>query len=230
MKTVVISLGGSIVAPDAVDTGYIASFRDVIEGQLRAKDDLRVVIVVGGGALARAYQQAYRTVAAQPDDAAADWVGIAATHVNAELLRAVFDRWCDDPVVRNPEGEIAFRGRVLVAGGWKPGFSTDFDAVLLAIRFQADTVLNLSNIAKAYTADPKTDPTATPVDAATWAHFRGIVGDEWTPGKNSPFDPVASRRAAEKHLRVIIAAGRDVANLEAILDGREFVGTVVGPD
>jgi uridylate kinase len=227
---VVISLGGSIVAPDAVDAAYISDFRDVIEQQLRADADLRLVIVVGGGALARSYQRAYRDVATEADDAAADWVGVAATHVNAELLRAVFAEWCNDPVVRNPEGELAFGGRILVAGGWKPGFSTDFDAVLLAIRFQADTVLNLSNIAKAYTADPKVDPTATPLDAATWSQFRRIVGDTWSPGKNTPFDPVASRKAAEEHLRVIIAAGRDVANLKAILEGRPFTGTVVGPD
>jgi uridylate kinase len=55
-----------------------------------------------------------------------------------------------------------------------------------------------------------------------------MVGDDWTPGKNLPFDPVATRRAAELGLQVITAGGRNLANVEAILEGREFTGTLIG--
>ena len=116
----------------------------------------------------------------------------------------------------------------MVAAGWKPGFSTDYDAVLLAERFQADTVINLSNIAKVYTADPKLDPKAKPIDSITWAEFGTIVGDEWTPGKNLPFDPIATKRAAELGLSVICAAGRDLPNLRSLLlRGGAFEGTTI---
>jgi uridylate kinase len=54
------------------------------------------------------------------------------------------------------------------------------------------------------------------------------VGDEWKPGKNVPFDPVASRRAAELSLQVIYAAGRDLENLGKILRGEPFLGTTIG--
>ena len=131
-------------------------------------------------------------------------------------------------VVTDPTSVTVFGGTVLVAAGWKPGFSTDFDAVVLAERFQADVVVNLSNIAKVYTADPKADPSATPIDTISWADFRAMVGDEWSPGKNVPFDPIASKRAEAIGLRVICAAGRDIPNIEAILDGKPFVGTTIG--
>jgi uridylate kinase len=119
-------------------------------------------------------------------------------------------------------------GRVLVASGWKPGFSSDYDAVLLAERFQAPAVINLSNIERVYTGDPRTNANVKPIDAISWADFRALVGDEWVPGKNTPFDPVASRHAAKIGLKVICAAGKNLPNLEKILNGEEFVGTIIG--
>jgi uridylate kinase len=124
----------------------------------------------------------------------------------------------------------SFEGRVMVASGWKPGFSTDNDAVLLAEKFGADTVVNLSNIEKIYTADPRQDPNAEPIDSITWADFRTMVGDEWTPGKNLPFDPVAAKRGERIGLRVVCAGGRDIDNIRAILEDRSFTGSVIGPD
>jgi uridylate kinase len=115
-----------------------------------------------------------------------------------------------------------------VAAGWNPGFSTDFDSVCLAERFGAKTVINLSNIEKVYTDDPKKNPAARPLDAISWADFRSMVGDAWEPGKNCPFDPVASRKASGLGLKVVCANGRDLPNLVSILEGAPFTGTTIG--
>ncbi len=227
--TRVISVGGSLLAPDGVDTVFVRAFVAAIDRFVAPAAANRAVVVCGGGMLARLYQKAYREIAADPSADAQDWVGVAATRVNAELVRQLLARWCGDPVVTDPTAAIAFGGRVLVAAGWKPGFSTDYDAVLLAERFAAEELINLSNIRQVYTADPKKDPQARPLDRVTWAGYRAIVGDEWTPGKNSPFDPVAAKRAAEARLKVVVATGADLTNFEAILQGRPFVGTVIGP-
>ncbi|MDR1787421.1 MAG: UMP kinase [Treponema sp.] len=224
----VISLGGSIVAPDRVDEGFLGDFRALIDEALRADAGRRFIFVTGGGGPARAWQGAYRAVCGGGTDAEADWIGVMATRLNAQLVRAVFSEWCPDPVVTDPTGPLSFEGRVLVAAGWKPGFSSDNDAVLLALRFGADTVINLSNIAQVYTADPRVDPNARPLSAISWPDFRRLVGSEWAPGKNTPFDPVASKAASEAGLRVICAAGKDLPNLRGILEGRPFVGTVIG--
>jgi uridylate kinase len=228
-KTKVISLGGSIVAPDQVDVDFLRQFRKLIVDYLKERGDHKLILVVGGGGPARAYQHAYRKIIDEASDNEADWIGIGATRLNGQLLAGVFSGLCVDPVATDPTAVSSFRGRILVAAGWKPGFSTDFDAVLLAERFGGDTIVNLSNIARVYTADPKLDPTAQPIERATWAQFRAIVGDRWEPGKNAPFDPIASKRAAELGLRVIVAAGREIENLKAILNDKAFVGTVIGP-
>jgi len=226
--TTIISLGGSMIAPDAVDVAFLQEFHRRITLWLAEDPRRRVVLITGGGAPARVYQQAYRAVVAQPDSARQDWIGIAATRLNGALVKAIFEGACPDEVVTDPTAAFEWTGRVLVAAGWKPGFSTDFDAVVLAERFGAQTVINLSNIAQVYTDDPKKNPNAKPLPKATWAEFQKIVGTEWNPGLNAPFDPVATKKAAELGLTVYVASGSDLPNLDKILRGQEFFGTVLG--
>jgi len=232
MRLSVLSVGGSIIAPDKVDSAVLSGFLSEIKRYLSQNKDDKLIFVCGGGAPARVYQQAYREVVSDPamqDASAQDWIGIKATHINAELVKAVFGDLCKDKVVTDPTDEgISFSGRVLVAGGWKPGFSTDTDAVYLARRFGAAKVINLSNIAKVYTDDPRKNPDAKPIDSISWADFRKMVGDEWVPGKNAPFDPIASRMAQESGITVICADGRNTANTISILNEGSFEGTIIG--
>ncbi|MFA5513565.1 MAG: UMP kinase [Sphaerochaetaceae bacterium] len=227
-KVTVLSLGGSIIVPDSVDVQFLKQFSTAIKSYLKENKEDKIIIVTGGGSPARVYQNAYRAIATQPDTSLLDWIGIAATHLNGILVKTLFNEYCDDELVTDPTAHIGFNNRVLVAGGWKPGFSTDTDAVILAQRFNATQVINLSNIAKVYTADPKTDPTAQPIDRISWSDFRHLVGDEWIPGKNVPFDPIASQKAEALKLQVICADGRNIENLIAILTNKAFEGTVIG--
>ena len=223
----ILSVGGSIVAPDDVDIPFVMEFKNMLISYLEEDQERRVVLIIGGGGPARKYQEAYRKLNDSPDPRQQDWIGIMATRLNAELIRGVFGSYCRQPVITDPTAVRSFEGRVLVAAGWKPGFSTDNDAVVLAENLGADTLINLSNIPKIYSDDPKTNPDAKALDSISWPDFLTMVGDEWTPGKNCPFDPVASKRAAGLGLRVITAAGKDIGNTRDILAGRSFQGTII---
>lgn len=229
MSVTVISLGGSIIAPEGVDTGFLKAFSEQLRAYLQEDASRKVVLVCGGGAPARIWQQAAKALRPGCDNSLLDWIGIRATHLNGQLVRTVFSDLCPDQLVIDPtDPAISFQGQVLVAGGWKPGFSSDNDAVLLAERFHGRLIINLSNIEKVYTDDPRTNPDATPIDHIGWADFQKIVGDSWVPGKNTPFDPVASKKAAALGMRVVCAKGTNIANTMAILRGEPFVGTVIG--
>ena len=228
--TKVLSLGGSLVAPDNIAVEFLEGFKRLVGEYLEKDASRRLVMVIGGGGPARKYQQAYRKISASPENDEADWIGIAATRLNARLVKAVFEEQCTDEVVTDPTKVEAFTGRVLVASGWKPGFSTDYDAVLLAENFDARVLINLTNIAKVYTADPKIDKNAKPLDKISWKEFSDITGTEWTPGKNTPFDPTAVKKAAEMKLIVVSALGSDLDNLSRILEGGDYIGTTVGPE
>jgi len=226
----VVSLGGSLIAPAGVNTAYLAEFKKLAEEHLIRDENRKLILVCGGGALCRDYQKAYRELMGNARDEDLDWIGIAATHLNGELVRRLFRQWCVEDLITDPTAVSVFAGRVMVAAGWKPGFSTDNDAVILAQRFSADTIVNLSNIAKVYTDDPKKNPAAKPLDSVSWGAFMKIIGDEWIPGKNTPFDPTAAHAAAESRIRVVFADGRDIGNLKSILEAGRFVGTTIGPD
>ena len=130
MKDVkVISLGGSLVMPESIDVDFISKFRSIVEDYLSKNSNRRLIIVVGGGKLARRYQEAYRKILDRPSDSEADWIGITATYLNAQLLKAVFENHCLEHVVKDPTAVETFNGRILIGAGWKPGFSTDNDAV-----------------------------------------------------------------------------------------------------
>lgn len=230
--TKVLSVGGSIIVPEKPDTEFLSKFVKMVTKWLDEDKSRRLILVAGGGAPARVYQTAYNQVAeltgVKAEANAADWIGIMATRINAQLLKASFGDYCKNDVVYNPtEEDLSFDGQILVASGWKPGFSTDTDAVYLGEKFGADTIVNLSNIEKVYTDDPRKNPDAKPLDTISWADFRKMVGDEWTPGKNCPFDPIASKRAQANGMKVICAGGKNIPNIQAILNDQDYIGTTI---
>ncbi len=227
MKVTILSLGGSIVAPNGVDTAFLKEFKAAIEKFLDTHEEDKLILTVGGGSPARVYQSAAREIDDSLDPSLLDWLGIRATHLNGTLIKTIFSSYVEDELVTDPTIDIPFKGRILVAAGWKPGFSTDTDAVYLAKKFSSKKVVNLSNIKKVYTDDPKKNPDAKPLDHISWEDFIKMVGDEWSPGKNTPFDPIASKIAKEEGMSVICADGRNIENLIAILEDREFIGTTI---
>lgn len=225
-KIAVISLGGSMIVPNQVDTQYLKEFRDFILTQL--KKGWRFFIITGGGIQARNYIDAATEVMGDEitkDDQ--DWLGIHATRFNAHLVRTIFRDQAQPTIITDPEtGEIS-DAQIIVVSGWKPGWSTDFVAAKVAQRIKAPYLINLSNIKQVYTDDPNKNPDAQPIEKMTWKDFREMVGDEWTPGMNTPFDPIAAKLAQEEGQTVLVIGGSDLDNLGRALDEGEFFGTVI---
>ena len=222
-KKVIISLGGSIIVPDDLDVSFLKSFKNIIEEFVEKGN--KFVIYCGGGSIARKYQKALSEVIGN-DQEAMDWTGISATHLNAFLVKTLFQDKAEDIVIEDPTQKIDFNKSILVAGGWKPGWSTDYDAVLVAKNLGADTIINMSNIDYVYDSDPKKNKGAKHLKQISWPNFRKLVGNKWSPGLNMPFDPIAAKEAAENNLKVIII-GSDLDNLRNILEGKEFKGTTI---
>ena len=230
----VIDLSGSLIERDAGLSGYLLEFRSSVLSALRpiSGDETTVdqaIIVTGGGDLARDYQDTYRQIVTAPCDDAQDWIGIAATRLHGELLRHVFAPDCCAALITDPTTVSDFPGRVMIAAGWKPGFSTDYDAILLAQRFKADTVIKMSNVGMVYSADPKIDNSARPLTHVSWGELESMNSGSWHPGSRLPFDPVATR-AASQHGMTVIFTGSDTDNLSAILEGRPYLGTTISGD
>ncbi len=224
MKTTIISLGGSIIVPDKVDVVFLKEFKKLVL-DLIAKDE-RIVLVTGGGKTCRNYQNAANEISEiKKDDL--DWVGIISSRLNGELIRSIFGKDAYEDVIYDPTQYIDTDKKIIVAAGWKPGFSTDTDAVLMAKNLNAEKVLNLTNVDYVYDKDPRKHEDAEPIKEISWVDFKKIVGGEWIPGLNLPFDPNASKLAEEAGIKVIIINGTDIDNLKDCLSGNEFKGTII---
>ncbi len=228
LDKIVISIGGSLIVPNGgIDTQFLKQLNDFIRQQLASHPDRQFFLVIGGGGTARQYRDAGKDSVKNITEEDLDWLGIHATRLNAHLVRTLFADIAHPTIIEHYDVIRKVEEPVVVASGWKPGWSTDFDSVLLCEDYSVKTVLNLSNIKQVYTADPKKDPNAKPIDHISWADYRKMVGDVWTPGLNAPFDPIASRKAEELGVKTVVMDGLDFANIEKYFDGKPFLGTVI---
>ena len=225
--TFVLSLGGSLVVPNGgIDTQFLKEFNAFIRRQISSKKR-RFFIVVGGGATTRHYQAAAQAVHGKIENDDLDWIGIHATRLNAHLLRVIFKDISHSHVLKHYEIIRKASEPVVIAGGWKPGWSTDYCAITVCQDYGITKIVNLTNIDKVYDKDPKKYPDAKPIDTMSWKAYRKMAGDSWTPGMNLPFDPIASKLAADLGVTVKILDGKNLDNLTRALDGKKFVGTTI---
>ena len=226
-KIIIISLGGSIIIPGKIQVEFLKKFKEFILKFL--KNDYRFIIVAGGGAIARNYQDAAAKIS-EVSDEDKDWLGIHATRFNAHLLRTIFKKEAYPVVLDSPHKEMnGERYKLFIASGWRPGWSTDYDAILLAQRFKANKIINASNITYVHEKDIALHPTAKPIKEITWQDYRKLISAQWKPGLSAPFDPVAAQAAQEFKMTVIVTKGTDLENLANIIENKPFKGTLIHP-
>lgn len=222
---VVVSVGGSLIVPDGIDTSFLQQFRELLLKKIR--EGFSFYIITGGGKTARRYQEAANEVRGELMREDVDWLGIHSTRLNAHLMRTIFSEDAQSRIVKNPTRPIKPRAPIIIGAGWKPGWSTDYCAVLAARRIGAKKLVNLSNIDYVYDADPKKNPGAKKIEKIGWSEFRKIIPDHWDPGLSSPFDPIAAREAEHLKLEVAIMNGAHLERFDQYLSGKAFEGTVI---
>ncbi len=224
MKCLVISLGGSVLVPNLSDNRileYAAVLRQVSEKH-------RVFVVVGGGGEARRYIDAVRALGV--DEGTCDEIGILVTRLNAMLLIAALGD-AAYPCVAEDQAmalEYAISGRIVVMGGVTPAQTTDAVAAVLAERTGAVILVNLTSVDGIYSADPKTDASATRYTHLTPDRLAEIVGGgRLDAGSNTVMDAIAVKIIQRSGIPLVVLDGRTPKNLpDAIISGR-FSGTIV---
>ena len=224
MKTVVISLGGSILIP-ALEKNKIKEYVPVLE---EIAVHHRLFVVVGGGGEARRYITVARTLGI--DEGTSDEIGILVTRLNANLLIAALgDRAYPKVAESHAEAKkFAESRKIVVMGGITPAQTTDAVAAVLAERVGASVFINVTSVDGIYSADPKKDKKAKRFDALTPKQLLDIVGRSGLgAGSNVVLDIVAARVVERSHIPLVVLDGTNPENLSrAILTG-EFTGTVV---
>lgn len=228
-EKIVISLGGSLIVPNGgIDTAFLKRFNEFIRKQLGKHKNWQFFIIAGGGATARHYRDAgTQTLGHELTADDLDWLGIHSSRLNAHLIRTIFRDLAHPYIIKHYEIIRKVTEPIVIGAAWEPGWSTDFCSAMICEDYHVKTVINLSNIDTVYTDDPHNNPHAKPIKKISWKEFRKIVGDAWIPGMNAPFDPIASKKAQELGLKVLILKGNNFENLANYFAGRDFVGTTI---
>ncbi len=223
-ETIVMSVGGSLIVPDQIDTNFLSNLKKFITTE--TANGRRFIIIAGGGRTARRYQDAAAAVSEMQNEDL-DWLGLHATRLNGHLLLTIFRDLAHPVMITNPDEvlDIPKSAQLIIAAGYRPGSSTDLRAIQIADRVGAKKVINLSNTDYVYTDNPKTNPEATKIEEINWSEFRKLIPEEWGPGLSSPFDPVAAREAEKLGVEVAQINGAHLTEMVKYLHGEEFIGT-----
>jgi uridylate kinase len=224
MKTVVISLGGSILVP-SLEKNKIKEYVPVL-GEIAAHHHL--FVVVGGGGEARRYIAVTRRLGI--DEGTSDEIGILITRLNANLLIAALGEKAYPKVAEShaEAKKFAESGKIVVMGGITPGQTTDAVAAVLAERVRASVFINVTSVDGIYSADPKKNKKAARFETLTPGRLLRIVGGTGlTAGSNTVLDIVAARVVERSHIPLVVLDGTNPDNLSRAIRTGEFTGTVV---
>ncbi|HUW71811.1 MAG TPA: UMP kinase [Candidatus Humimicrobiaceae bacterium] len=225
-KTTLIALGGSIICPQPgkINTVFLKRFKKLI--LKLTKKGYRFIIVAGGGKICRLYQRAAAQIVKLPYEDV-DWLGIHATRLNAHLLRTIFRQSAYPTVLDEPKKPVKSNWKVLIAAGWKPGWSTDYIAVLLAKRFKVKKIIDAGNIPFVYSKDFLKYKNVSPIKKISWENYQKLIGSKWIPGLPAPIDPIAAKLARKLKIPALIVKGTGLKNLEKVILGQKFKGTII---
>jgi len=194
------------------------------------RDGVQVGIVVGGGNIFRGAGLA----SAGMDRITGDHMGMLATVMNSLALQDALERAgvttrvmsaisirevCEDYIRRRAVRHLE-KGRAVIfaAGTGNPFFTTDTAASLRAIEIGADLMIKATKVDGVYTADPKTDPTATRYDRITY--------DEVIEHKLNVMDTNAMVLCRDQSMPIRVIDLNVPGALADLLDGKD-VGTLV---
>lgn len=223
---VVVSIGGSVLAPD-LDPDGVRGHAAVVD-QLVAEGH-EVAVVVGGGSVAREYIDAARDLGATEYDL--DALGIAVTRLNARLLLAALSSdGVPEPAESHEDARNALRrGEVAVMGGTIPGHTTDAVSAILAEMVEADLLVYATSVPGVFSADPNEAADAERLDRLTAGELVDVISDiDATAGSKAPVDLLAAKIIQRSGLRTVVLDGSDP---ETVLDAvtGAFDGTEIVP-
>jgi len=220
----VLRIGGSVIASPP-NPRLIEKYVEVIR---RLSDEIhKMVIVVGGGRLAREFIQIAKDLGL--DEPEQDEVAISISRIFAQLISMKLGgrEWKDIPHSLADAKETLQKRGIVVMGGLKPGMTTDAVAALVASEISADLIVKATDQDGIYTKDPEKHADAEKIEEMSFDDLsRLLEKDRHKAGIHQIVDPEAARILREKRIKTIIVNGFNPENVIAALRG-EKIGTLI---
>ena len=180
-KRILLKLSGEALV-GSLNNGIDTKVAAAVAKEIKTVHDLgvEIAIVIGGGNIFRGVSES----AGNMDRAAADYIGMLATVMNAVVLQDsleqldVYTRVMSaidipqlaEPFIRRRAVRHLEKKRVVIfaAGTGNPYFTTDSAAALRALEIESEVILKGTKVDGIYSADPMKDPAATKFDKISY--------------------------------------------------------------
>lgn len=231
-KRILLKLSGEALM-GSQSYGIDTKVADSVADEIKAVYDLgvEIAVVVGGGNIFRGVSAS----AGNMDRAAADYIGMLATVMNAVVLQDALERvdvntrvmsaidipQLAEPFIRRRAVRHLEKRRVVIlaAGTGNPYFTTDSAASLRALEIEAEVIFKGTKVDGIYTADPVKDPTAVKFDKIT---FREVLEKQL-----KVMDASAISLCMDNDLPIMVFNMRHRDNIIKAVCGDLSIGTLV---
>lgn len=231
-KRVLLKLSGEALMGEQ-SYGIDTIVAEKVAQEIKAVHDLgvEVAIVVGGGNIFRGVSKS----AGNMDRAAADYIGMLATVMNAVVLQDALEKigvytramsaidipQLAEPFIRRRAERHLEKQRVVIfaAGTGNPFFTTDSAAALRALEIKADVILKATKVDGIYSADPMIFLDATRFDKIT---YQDVLEKHL-----KVMDASAISLCMDNNLPIMVFNMRESGNIIKAVCGDLSIGTMV---
>ena len=231
-KRILLKLSGEALM-GSQNYGIDTLVAESVAREVKAVHDrgIEIAIVVGGGNIFRGVSES----AGNMDRAAADYIGMLATVMNAVVLQdaleqqGVYTRVMSaidipqlaEPFIRRRAVRHLEKMRVVIfaAGTGNPYFTTDSAAALRACEIGAEVIFKATKVDGIYSADPMLVPTAT--------RFEKISYQEVLEKQLKVMDASAISLCMDNNLPIMVFNMKESGNILRAIGGDMSIGTLV---
>ncbi|OGJ13016.1 hypothetical protein A3K62_00505 [Candidatus Pacearchaeota archaeon RBG_16_35_8] len=224
-EVIVLSLGGSLIIPDEVDSALLEKFKKVL---MKNKKNYKFVVVCGGGSVARKYINALRNSGMNSDFQS--FAGISATRMNARFMSYFFgyNQEMGIPHIMKTVKNYLKTRDIIFCGAleYHPNETSDSTSAEIATALKCEFI-NLTDVSGLYTKNPKENKDAKFIGKISWNAFDKMASRmKFKPGQHFVLDQTAAKIIKKQGIKTYIL-GKDMNQLDNLLNGRKFKGTII---
>jgi len=231
-KNIVIKFGGSLLFSEGGTINYekITEFCDIIKNN---KNYDSIVIVCGGGTIARQYIKAIREFT--DNEVLCDMIGIDISRINSRLMIANMIEFAYPQVPKSfEELAVALNShKVVVMGGLQPGQSTTSVAIQVAEFLKAKRLVILTDVDGIYDKDPKVFDDAKLLRELSYDSLQKIILEmsedtQAAAGEYRIFDAVSLQILKRSNIVVSVISGSNLDQFKKLWNNEKVnIGTTI---
>jgi len=233
-KVIVISLGGSLIVPNKINTEFLEQFKKTL---LKNTKKYRFVVVCGGGNSARTYINGLEDQNIPKKQYLQSLLGIATTRLNARFMTNFFGKDANKGIPHEIKEvhQSVQKNKIVFCGAlrYEKNQTSDTVAATLARSFNSKFI-NLTNVNGLYDKNPNRVGGRGRIRSAKFipeiSHkdfYKMAKKIPYKPGQHFVLDQKAAKIIKKYRIKTYIL-GSNMKNLDNFLNGKYFVGTVIG--